>query len=298
MPVEPPPQRAPAPPVPGRTAVRRRPGRGGPPWILMYHSVADTAGRADDPYRITVSPGLLDRQLRWLRDGGLRGVAVGELLRARAAGRDAGLVGLTFDDGYADFLTGALPLLRRHDCTATVFVLPGRAGGLNSWDPRGPRKPLLTEDGIRAVAAAGMEVGSHGLLHQDLTTADPVTRERETAVSRARLAELTGRAPGGFCYPYGGVDARAVAAVRAAGYGYACALAPGPLTGRYALPRVHIGATDTPWRLSLKRALHPLRRRAPLPDETPLPGPATPSGPGRNNNPPSPAATATPGGPR
>ncbi|WP_406708167.1 polysaccharide deacetylase family protein [Streptomyces halobius] len=227
----------------------------------MYHSVAE------DPYHITVSPGRLDRQLRWLRDRGLRGVSVDALLRSRAAGRGTGLVGLTFDDGYADFLSDALPLLRRHDCTATVFVMPGRAGGDNAWDPLGPRKPLLTEDGIRAVADAGMEIGSHGLLHQDLTTADGVTLVRETAVSRALLTELTGRAPEGFCYPYGAVDTRAVEAVRGAGYGYACAIDPGPLTGLLALPRVHIGAADTSWRLHLKRLLHPLRRR-PLPEES------------------------------
>ncbi|MEU9121790.1 polysaccharide deacetylase family protein [Streptomyces sp. NPDC048506] len=267
--VEPAPPRAPA-PVP--TARGHRPARrGAPPWILMYHSVTEVAGPAEDPYRITVPPGRLDRQLRWLHGRGLRGVAVGALLRARAAGRGAGLVGLTFDDGYADFLSGALPVLRRHGCTATVFVLPGLPGGENSWDPLGPRKALLTDDGIRAVVDAGMEVASHGLRHQNLTTADEAALERETADSRRRLAELTGRAPDGFCYPYGAVDARAVGAVRAAGYGYACAVDPGPLTGRHALPRVHIGAADTSWRLHLKRALHPLRRRALPDDETASP---------------------------
>ncbi|WP_407552919.1 polysaccharide deacetylase family protein [Streptomyces sp. Pv4-95] len=257
--------------TPGTRAVASVPAarrsRGTPPWVLMYHSVADVT---EDPYHVTVSPDRLHRQLGWLRGRGLRGVGVGELLQARAAGRGAGLVGLTFDDGYADFLSDALPLLRRHDCTATVFVLPGRPGGENAWDPLGPRKPLLTEDGIRAVADAGLEVGSHGMLHLDLTSVDDGALERETAGSRTRLAAVTGQAPDGFCYPYGTVDARAVAAVRAAGYRYACAIDPGPLTSLHALPRVHIGASDTSWRLHLKRALHPLRRR-PLPTEEPAP---------------------------
>ncbi|WP_423247276.1 hypothetical protein [Streptomyces decoyicus] len=81
----------------------------------------------------------------------------------------------------------------------------------------------------------------------------------------------------GFCSPYGTVDARAVTAVRAAGYGCACAIDPGPPTGRHALPRVRIGAADTPWRLHLQRALHPLRRRALPLDETTTPA-ATPGG--------------------
>lgn len=247
------------------------------PWVLMYHSVSDCT---QDPYRITVAPARLERQLRWLRERGLRGVGVGRLLRERAAGRAAGLVGLTFDDGYADFLTGALPVLRRHGCTATVFVLPGRLGGVNAWDEEGPRKPLLDADGVRAVAAAGMEVGSHGLLHTDLTTADDAGLERETAHSRALLTELTGTAPEGFCYPYGTCDRRAVEAVRAAGYGYACAIDPGPLTGLHALPRVHIDARDTAVRLYAKKVLHPLRRR-PLPAAAvPAAGAAAQSGPG------------------
>ncbi len=83
----------------------------------------------------------LDAQLGWLRRRGLRGVSVAGLLAARARGEDRGLVGLTFDDGYADFVTHALPCLRRHGCGATLFVLPGRLGADNAWDPLGPRKP-------------------------------------------------------------------------------------------------------------------------------------------------------------
>ncbi|AXK34615.1 polysaccharide deacetylase family protein [Streptomyces armeniacus] len=225
----------------------------------MYHSVSDGL---HDPYRIAVSPHRLRRQLRWLRARGLRGVGVGELLRARAAGRGAGLVGLTFDDGYQDFLDEAVPLLLEHGCTATVFVLPGRLGGTNAWDPLGPRRPLLSEPAIRAAAGAGMEIGSHGLLHRDLITAGDAALREETARSRALLTAVTGGPVAGFCYPYGAVDARAARAVREAGYGYACAIDPGPLTGTYALPRVHIGEQDTGWRLLLKRHLHPLRRRA------------------------------------
>ncbi|MEU6279998.1 polysaccharide deacetylase family protein [Streptomyces sp. NPDC047028] len=233
--------------------------RPGPaPWIAMYHSVGD---RTEDPYRITVTPGRLERQLRWLRTRGLRGVSVAELLAARGRGEGRGLVGLTFDDGYADFLGNALPLLSRWQCTATLFVLPGRLGGANAWDPLGPRKPLLSADGVRRVAEAGVEIGSHGLTHVDLTRADEATLKAETAESRALLTELTGAPVTGFCYPYGTLDPRAMTAVRAAGYRYACAIDPGPLTGPYALPRVHVGQSDTTLRLFLKYRLHRLRRR-------------------------------------
>jgi peptidoglycan/xylan/chitin deacetylase (PgdA/CDA1 family) len=253
-------------------------------WLLMYHSVLPAARATPDPYNVTVSTARLSRQLRWLRRRGLRGVSVGELLRAAAAGPGGarGLVGLTFDDGYADFLHHALPVLRRHGCTATAFVLPGRLGGLNAWDAPGPRKPLLTADGIRAVAEAGIEIGSHGLTHVALPrlagaagAADAL--RAEVADSRALLRGITGQEVAGFCYPYGTVDARAIEAVRAAGYDYACAIDPGPLTCRHALPRVHVGADDTAPRLTAKRLLHPLRRRGvalpSLPPPRPFPRP-------------------------
>ncbi|MDV9178670.1 polysaccharide deacetylase family protein [Streptomyces sp. W16] len=228
------------------------------PWVAMYHSVGDCS---DDPYRITVTPDRLDRQLRWLSRRGLRGVSMADLLAARARGEGHGLVGLTFDDGYADFADNALPVLARWDCGATLFVLPGRLGGDNAWDPLGPRKPLLTADGIRHAAAEGVEIGSHGLTHVDLTKTDDATLRAEVAESRSVLAELTGTDVDGFCYPYGTIDARAMNAVREAGYTYACAIDPGDLNGVHALPRVHIGQNDTAVRLFLKYRLHGLRRR-------------------------------------
>ncbi|MFF7328701.1 polysaccharide deacetylase family protein [Streptomyces sp. NPDC090306] len=242
----------------GARGTRVAPRPGPVPWVAMYHSVGDCSA---DPYRITVTPDRLARQLRWLTRRGLRGVSVGDLLAARARGRGDGLVGLTFDDGYADFVDNALPVLRRWQCGATLFVLPGRLGGENAWDPLGPRKPLLTADGIRHAASEGVEIGSHGLTHVDLTRADGDLLRAEVHESRDRLAELTGTAVQGFCYPYGSVDRRAVDAVRDAGYDYGCAIAPGRLTGPHALPRLHIGQNDTSPRLHLKHKLHRLRRR-------------------------------------
>ncbi|WP_020116493.1 polysaccharide deacetylase family protein [Streptomyces canus] len=237
---------------------RTAPRPGPAPWVAMYHSVTDCP---DDPYRITVTPDRLERQLRWLAVRGVRGVSMTELLAARARGEGRRLAGLTFDDGYADFVDHALPVLRRLDFGATLFVLPGRLGGDNAWDPLGPRKPLLTADGIRQAARAGIEIGSHGLTHLDLTAADDLRLKAEVVESRAALEDLLDAPVDGFCYPYGTVDRRTVEAVRGAGYRYACAIDPGPLTGPFALPRVHVGQKDDAVRLFLKYRLHRLRRR-------------------------------------
>lgn len=226
------------------------------PLLLMYHSVEPYT---EDPYRITVTPERFDRQMRWLRRRGLRGVCVRELLAAAERGQARGLVGLTFDDGYEDFAARVVPTLMRHGFTATVFVIAGRIGGQNDWDPKGPRKPLMTANQIRAVAAAGMEIGSHSWWHTRLPA--EVELDREVARSRAALAELTGEPITGFCYPYGAVDARAVRAVRGASYDYACAIWPSELTSRHALPRVYVGQQDGALRLRAKHARHLMRRQ-------------------------------------
>lgn len=219
----------------------------------MYHSVSDCP---DDPFNITVCAARLDHQLAWLLGRGLRGVSMRELLDARARGEERGLVGLTFDDGYADFLTAALPVLSRWQCGATVFPVVGRLGGENDWDPTGPRKRLLDADGIRRVVAAGVEVGSHTLTHPDLTRVPDDMLQAELEGSRALLAEITGHDVQGLCYPYGTFDARVRAAADRAGYRYACAIAPDRAhADDLALPRIHIGRADTGLRLEVKRRL-------------------------------------------
>ena len=234
-------------------ATKRAPFRPRPfPYVLMYHSVA---AYSDDPYLVTVAPERFERQLRWLRDRGLRGVSMRELAAASAAGRARGLVGLTFDDGYADFAENALPALLRHGCTATVFVIAGRVGGTNEWDPEGPRKPLMTAEQVREVHRAGMEIGSHGVHHRRLSVLPEPDLRVEVLGSRELLAEITGGDVGGFCYPYGDVSGPVVAEVRRR-YDYGCAIWRCGLSGRHALPRTYVGDRDEPLRLLAKQLRH------------------------------------------
>jgi peptidoglycan/xylan/chitin deacetylase (PgdA/CDA1 family) len=222
------------------------------PLVLMYHSIGDTA---DDPYRVTVSPRRFAAQLALLARLGVRGVAMRELATPSRRPR----VGLTFDDGYRDFLTTALPLLRRHGFTATVFALAGRLGGDNGWEASGPVKPLLTADELRAVAAAGMEVGSHGLLHRDLPGVSAADLRAETVDSRAILEDLLDAPVTGFCYPYGACGTREADAARDAGYQYAAAVGAPPLPRQWAFPRTYAGERDTAARLAAKYARHLVR---------------------------------------
>ncbi|MEU8803323.1 polysaccharide deacetylase family protein [Spirillospora sp. NPDC048819] len=219
----------------------------------MYHSVDHFH---EDPHLVTVSPARFERQMTWLRAQGLRGAGMSELLDAHAAGRAENLIGLTFDDGYADFATRAVPVLLRYGFGATAFIVSGRIGTHNTWDD-GPRKPLMTAEQIKSVADAGIEIGSHGRHHVSLPETDDTELREELEESRAGLEELVEGPVTGFAYPYGHAAAREVEAVRAAGYDYACHIKPGE-PGRHALPRAYIGDRDGPLRMRAKLLRHEL----------------------------------------
>jgi peptidoglycan/xylan/chitin deacetylase (PgdA/CDA1 family) len=180
-------------------------------------------------------------------------------MRARARGRGDRLVGLTFDDGYADFARYAVPILEAYGFTATAYVVADLLGQDNGWDAEGPRKELLTVEEVTELAAAGWEIGSHGLGHQALPGLPADVLAMQTRESRRMLEEVVDGPVTGFCYPYGAVDLPAALAVRDAGYDYACAIAHSPLAGRFALPRCYVGDRDGAWRLRAKKGRHQLR---------------------------------------
>jgi peptidoglycan/xylan/chitin deacetylase (PgdA/CDA1 family) len=88
-------------------------------------------------------------------------------------------------------------------------------------------KPALSPADIRAMAAAGIEFGSHGRSHISLASAHlaPAVLEREIGGSKTALEESLGVPIPYFAYPYGtarDIDDRVIQAVRQAGYRLGC----------------------------------------------------------------------------
>jgi peptidoglycan/xylan/chitin deacetylase (PgdA/CDA1 family) len=223
------------------------------PMIFMYHGVADVD---EDPNQLCVSPARFAEQMAWLARRGLRGVGMAELVDAMRAGRQRGLVGLTFDDGYTNVLETALPVLRQHGFGATAYIISDRLGGTNEWD-EGPVWQLMTGDQVRELAAAGIEIGSHAATHMRLAGASPAQLTAEISESRTSLGALLGTEIRGFAFPYGSMDAASRQAVRDAGYEYACAVeASKAEIGLMALPRLYVGEQDDARRMTVKRLLY------------------------------------------
>ncbi len=93
-----------------------------PALILMYHRVAEPTA---DPWELAVSPQRFAEQMAVLREWG-QVLPLRELVRRFEAGTlPPRTVAVTFDDGYADNLHRALPVLEKYGVPATFFIATG-----------------------------------------------------------------------------------------------------------------------------------------------------------------------------
>jgi peptidoglycan/xylan/chitin deacetylase (PgdA/CDA1 family) len=173
--------------------------------VFLYHHVGPPRpGTIPD---LTISSEKFERQVRWLARRGFVGIRPSDWLRWLRDG--TGLpdkpILFTFDDGYADIADYALPILRRHEFSAAVYVVTGQLGGTNTWDEAkgiGTHR-LMTAEQIRDWAAQGIEFGAHSRTHADLTKLSAVELAAEVSGSKSDLANVLGSPVVSFAYPYG-----------------------------------------------------------------------------------------------
>lgn len=121
---------------------------------------------------------------------------------------------------------------------------------LDLLDEAGARGTFFVEDAVasadaglvRAIAARGHEVASHGHRHRPLAEEDAVAFRAGMAAARDRLAEITGAAPAGYRAPYFSLTPRAGWASEALadlGFAYSSSVLPAwnPLAGWPGAPR-------------------------------------------------------------
>ncbi len=183
--------------------------------ILMYHSISDKAEAGLSPYyRTATSPERFREQMQWLKVNGCCGVTLSEGLswlenksgkpKAESRNPDSATlnhqpVAITFDDGYRDFYTAALPVLRQHHFGATMF-LPTAYIGPEPREFKG--HACMTWDEVREAQRAGIEFGSHTVNHPKLYDLDLPRLRAELQESRATLERELDRPVRSFAYPY------------------------------------------------------------------------------------------------
>jgi peptidoglycan/xylan/chitin deacetylase (PgdA/CDA1 family) len=173
--------------------------------VLMYHSIsADPEPGFSPYYKVCTSPRRFAEQMQWLADHGWRGVGLTQGLAAIGGLQPGSVprekpVGITFDDGFRDFLTEAFPVLQRHGFSATMYL----PTNFIADSPR-PFKSheCLTWPEVAELHRAGIEFGSHTAGHPELVRLDWRQIERELRDSRAVIASRLGSGVPAFAYPF------------------------------------------------------------------------------------------------
>ena len=168
--------------------------------ILMYHGIREGAEDRHPYYETNTSPEMFAAHMRYLSENGYRTVGLDELILESAdvpvCGRK---VAITFDDGYEDFYTHALPILSTYGFRATLFIVSSFAQhpekGFSSH-----RHLDWTE--IRELRYLGHAIGSHTVSHSDLHRIPLERLEYEIAESKLVIEQETGASIDSFAYPY------------------------------------------------------------------------------------------------
>ena len=138
---------------------------------------------------------------------------------------------ITFDDGNASDAAIALPTLVARGLTAAFFVIAGRID----------RPGSVSAQDVRALADAGMTIGSHGMHHVPWRFLDETGLRRELDEAVPLIAEAAGRSVAEASCPFGAYDRRVLRALRERGFSRVYTVDPRPaapnawLQGRYAI---------------------------------------------------------------
>ncbi|MFZ0041403.1 MAG: polysaccharide deacetylase family protein [Solirubrobacteraceae bacterium] len=117
-------------------------------------------------------------------------------------------VGISFDDGNVSDIERGLPALHERGLRGTFFIVAGRIGTPH----------FLDEGNVRALVAAGMEIGCHGMRHRPWRELDGRALHEELVEAKAILENVAGHPVTRAACPFGSYDRRVLGTLRRAGY--------------------------------------------------------------------------------
>ncbi len=208
--------------------------------VLAYHSLSVSSAET------AILPEIFEEHLRYLRRQGVSFVSLEEVVSwRRGTGKlPRKCVAITFDDGYADFETAALPLLEKYNVPVTLFIV---GSPMQSRTALANDVPLLSHDSLdRVYEHPLVTLAYHSLSHANLAK----LRGEEL------IAEVTAPFPAKyFAFPGGNYSKAAIAAVHDVGYDAGFSIKSTLVTKythRYLFPRSVIMRTLSPREVYLR----------------------------------------------
>jgi len=181
-----------------------------PALILMYHDLSEDPERVPAGHRpYVLATSTFHRQINSIATSGLPTLTVAQWC---SAPRPPRALLLTFDDGHVSNHEVALPILCERQLRATFFITVGRigTGETMNWTQ------------LRALHAAGMEIGSHTLTHRPPSTLDDDELRYELRESRRILEDGLGAPVASLSSPTGFFNPRMRNIAREVGYRTLC----------------------------------------------------------------------------
>ena len=156
--------------------------------ILLYHGILDNTWGAQTLF---VRPNDFDEQIKYLKDNNYTPLFVSELDYIYAFDKP---VIITFDDAYLDVYTNALPILKKYNFKANIYVITDSIGA----------DVYMNADMIKDADASGLiEIGSHTVSHYKLGEIDLAKALEEIKESKEVLENLLNKEITSIAYPSG-----------------------------------------------------------------------------------------------
>jgi len=232
--------------------------------VLLYHAVTETPGDHVGPY--TVTPRMFEQQLDAVIAEGFTCITFEQFVAGQTNNElwPPKPAVITFDDGYADFASNALPALLARNLVSTMFLntgwLEGRPGRA-----KGPTDKMLDWSQVKELDAAGVEIGAHSHNHYEMDTLSKQTLRDELHVPKVLLEDELSKPISTFAYPHGYNGMRVRAATKRAGYTSAAGVRMALSHQRdhaFNIARLMLGSDTTPERFDqwLKRSNTPVAK--------------------------------------
>lgn len=196
--------------------------------LLLYHSVDRDCSPGYREW--CVAPELFDEHLAMVDEMGFTCLTVSALRDAVTTGTlPPRPLAITFDDGRADFVEHAVPVLAARGLPATIYLVSGKLGGTSDWLPMAAERtsPMMSWADAGALGAAGIECGAHSMTHPHLDLLPTERARQEIVASRDELEQRLGVPVRTFAYPHGFHSRSVRDLVAAAGFDSACAVRDG-----------------------------------------------------------------------
>lgn len=175
--------------------------------IMMYHMIAEQLPN-EKKSGLRVSPEMFEKHLEYFSTNGWSFIKMSELSKYKDTEK---VVALTFDDGYLDNYTKALPLLKKYNACATLYLVIDRHN--NDWSiKKNPKhnsgalasEKKLSDEHIQEMLDSEIfELGGHTISHPYLPNISTDDKKHEMLECKNMLEKTFNTSVSSFAYPFG-----------------------------------------------------------------------------------------------